>query len=223
MNSYVSDTCAKCKQETIDYLSGKLQEAHACMAIFQQAFSAGSENNEAVACLRDVYDPIIVNRIKRHISLDQLEVELDELLHDIFCHFFLYINRKGIAAFRFPGQLVVVWQKCAMSFIHELWRHQSRRTIVDIETLSLHSVTPEFEKRLTAQELWERVETILTDEADRTLAYCLFVLDMKPAEIVEAYPSYWKTPNDVRVARQRILRQMSRDPILRAQFGSPKK
>jgi hypothetical protein len=209
----------------VDYLSGKLQEAHACMTIFQHAFSAGPENNDAVICLREVYDPIIVNKIKRHTSLSQLEMELDELLHDIFCHFFLYINRKGIAEFRFPGQLVVVWQKCAVSFIHELWRQQAKRNVnvVDIDTLSLPSVTPEFEKRLTAQELWERVATILTDEADRTLAYCLFVLDMKPAEIVEAYPSYWKTPNDVRVARQRILRQMSKDPILRAQFGAPKK
>jgi hypothetical protein len=49
----------------------------------------------------------------------------------------------------------------------------------------------------------------------------VFTLDMKPAEIVTAYPGRWADEREISVALYRIRRLLRQDPELRRLLGVP--
>jgi len=53
-------------------------------------------------------------------------------------------------------------------------------------------------------ELWDHVLDVLQTDKQRRLAYLVFVLDMKPAEIVATYPEEWANERSVSVALYRV-------------------
>jgi hypothetical protein len=79
--------------------------------------------------------------------------------------------------------------------------------------------TPDMSTGVVAAELWRRVERVLTDPRDRLLARCVFVEDLKPRQIVQAYRGQWKDEREVSVELYRIRRLLRNDPELRALLG----
>ncbi len=67
----------------------------------------------------------------------------------------------------------------------------------------------------SAQELWSLVERALSDRRERRLAYLLFVLDLKPREIVRAAPQDFPTAQEVYRLTRNILDRLRRNPALR--------
>ena len=68
---------------------------------------------------------------------------------------------------------------------------------------------------LSAQKLWSLVERALPDRRERRLAYLLFVLDLKPREIVRAAPQDFPTAQEVYRLTRTILDRLRRNPALR--------
>jgi len=54
---------------------------------------------------------------------------------------------------------------------------------------------------------------------DRLLARCAFVEDLKPRQIVKAYPAHWKDEREVSVELYRLRRLLRNDPDLRRMAG----
>jgi len=66
----------------------------------------------------------------------------------------------------------------------------------------------------SAQELWALVERALPDRRERRLAYLLFVLEMKPREIVQHAPHDFSTAQEVYRLTRNILDRLRRNPAL---------
>jgi hypothetical protein len=73
----------------------------------------------------------------------------------------------------------------------------------------------QFEHDQIWQNVDQRVKTLLTNTHDRILFNCWIKLDLSYDEILQHYGQFWHDKNEIRVARQRILRQLKGDPILR--------
>jgi hypothetical protein len=78
---------------------------------------------------------------------------------------------------------------------------------------------PDLGTRIAAAELWRQIEYLLADSHDRLLARCAFVEDLKPRQIVKAYPAHWKDEREVSVELYRIRRLLRNDPNLRRLSG----
>ena len=69
------------------------------------------------------------------------------------------------------------------------------------------------------------IKTILAAESvhlgvrDRLLARCAFAEDLKPRQIIKAYPSRWKDEREVSIELYRIRRLLRNDPELRRLIG----
>jgi hypothetical protein len=68
-------------------------------------------------------------------------------------------------------------------------------------------------------QLTERIAQLLPDPQDRLLAHCVFAEDLKPRQIVKAYPGQWNSQRDITVALFRIRRILRNDAHMRRLFG----
>jgi hypothetical protein len=96
-------------------------------------------------------------------------------------------------------------------------QHQAATTPLDEAPDAAHA--PDLAGRITAAELWRQIERLLPDPRDRLLARCAFVEDLKPRQIVKAYPSRWRDEREVSVELYRIRRLLRNDPELRKLGG----
>ena len=78
---------------------------------------------------------------------------------------------------------------------------------------------PDLGTRIAAAELWRQIEQLLADPRDRLLARCAFVEDLKPRQIIKAYPTHWKDEREISVELYRIRRLLRNDPELRRLIG----
>jgi hypothetical protein len=102
---------------------------------------------------------------------------------------------------------------CVHTSIAQYLRTEQAQDLGELDEAQVVSGDDHLESQLIASELWEHICSVLPDPTDQLLAHCVFVLDLKPAEIVDRF-SYWHTPREVSVALQRIRRHLRSDAEL---------
>jgi hypothetical protein len=73
---------------------------------------------------------------------------------------------------------------------------------------------------MPTEELWTLIERALPDRRERRLVYLLFVLDLKPREIVREAPQDFPTPQEVYRLTRNVLDRLRRNPALRSWMES---
>jgi hypothetical protein len=68
----------------------------------------------------------------------------------------------------------------------------------------------------SAQELWALIERALPDRRERRLVYLLFVLELKPGDIVRESPQDFPSAKEVYRLTRNVLDRLRRNPALRS-------
>ena len=80
------------------------------------------------------------------------------------------------------------------------------------------SVEEHVEARARAEGAWQLVAGRLADPQEAAVAYAAFVLDLKPAEMLEAYPGRFQNIKEIYRIKENILERLRRDRDLLQQL-----
>ncbi|MCB8980589.1 MAG: sigma-70 family RNA polymerase sigma factor [Ardenticatenaceae bacterium] len=213
----ISALAKRCQQETSKYRAHQPYTMRYCMALFKLAFERKSE--DAFTALYRLYGTLVRSWVMRHPIFPSLNLPAEYFVADSMSEFFLAMSQTSLDRFDSIGAIFAYWRKCVHSVLTQARRKQQKQ-IVDqsIDDLSLQSKGDRTDAQLDAAMLWERIEKLLEVD-DLLLARYALIQNLKPRQIVELSENKWTTTNEVRVALQRVKRQLQRDPQLRLLLG----
>ncbi|NDJ77121.1 MAG: sigma-70 family RNA polymerase sigma factor [Chloroflexi bacterium] len=203
----------KCAMQTQNYLAQRENDPRFCYELLRRALVEGA--SEALTHVYQIYLPLAGRWARRHPSFDLTDESAGFFASTALGNFYFALRGNSLATFETLSRVLSYLKACVHSAIMQHLRTHPIVTQPLPETGGPVAVNQQLDKHLTADELWSLVRSIVTDPDDQLLVHCRFVLDMKPAEIAEQYPSRWSTAREVSVALQRIRRWLRKDPMLR--------
>jgi hypothetical protein len=104
---------------------------------------------------------------------------------------------------------------CTRSAVLDSVKNRPSTAEVELDTERLvtpHQESDDFDR------LWQFVLEEVRDEKDRLLVDCYIVQDLKPREILEAYPEHWQDTEAIKTDWQRVRRHLRRNYNIRQWF-----
>lgn len=216
--SLLVDTLAqRCAEETERYIRHQASDQQFCFELLRRAFAQGVP--EAFTYVYRVYERPVLGWVYKHSRFAQTGEDADffasKALHTC------YMALRGAKFERFPSLAHVLsyLKMCVHTSIMQYLRDQQPHESVSIEHVPEQSINPGLDANIDAAEVWQQMCALLPDARDRLLARCTFVLDLKPRQIVNAYPTHWRDEREVSVALFRIRRVLRNNGELRRRAG----
>lgn len=207
----VNDLADRCAEETRKFTRHEADDPQFCFELMRRALL--HDTAEAFARIYQIYEPLVRRWIYNYSRFIQTGEDVDYFANAALSKFYFALRGSKFEQFDSLAKVLLYLKRC----IHtEIAQHIRSQSIIPAIPLPEDDLTPapKTEPDLAAQELWSRIIVLLSDEKDRRLARCLFIEDMKPAQVFSSYPNDWDSPRDVSVARQRITRTLRRDAAL---------
>ncbi|HEY8292344.1 MAG TPA: hypothetical protein VIG44_07645 [Thermomicrobiales bacterium] len=138
-----------------------------------------------------------------------------------FDRFWTAVGPERFDAFPNMAALLRYLKMCAHSVLLDERRARSamgheRLTDYVGERIETPDIADHAVGQLAGSDLWAAIAAEMQDEAERQVAYCCFVLDLKPREIQERHPQLYATVGDVYRIKRNVLERLRRNPQIRA-------
>ena len=185
-----------------------------CFRLLQQALR--SEADVPWTDFYQAFEPWVTSRVRTYCCRYRLS---DDLVgHFVNLSYFRYwhsLHGKPEKLRDFQHALNYL-RICTRSSVLDSMKNRTHALEQELDTDRIIAPPPpndDFEK------LWAFVEEELADDKDRLLVNCYIVQDLKPKEILDAYPDVWHSTEEIKVAWQRVRRQLRRNYAIRQWFG----
>lgn len=213
----VDELAQRCAEETEKFSRREANDSQFCFELLRLALADGLD--DAFTRVYVVYERQVLNWVHKHQRFEQTG-ESAEFFAGMALRSF-YFALRGPKFERFPTlqQVLAYLKMCVNTSIMQYIRDQQPGATMPLDDLTEAAHTPDLGMRADAAALWQLVAGVLPDERDRLLARCVFLLDLKPRQIIAAYPGLWGNERDVSVALYRIRRALRADPTLRREAG----
>lgn len=213
----VDDLAQRCAEETDKFNRREQNDAQFCFELLRRALAEGLD--EAFTRVYQVYERQVLNWVHKHNRFAQTGESAEFFAGTAMRTF--YFALRGPKFERFPSlQPILAYLKtCVHTAIVQYIRDQQPTASVPLDNLDDAAEAPDLGVRADAAELWKHVAALLTDERDLLLARCVFLQDLKPRQIIAAFPGRWKDEREISVALYRIRRVLRGDSELRRRAG----
>lgn len=211
------DLAQRCAQETDKFNRRVPSDAQFCFELLRRALADGIDDAFTRIC--QVYDRQITNWVYSHSRFEQTGESADFFVQAALRTF--YFALRGPKFDRFPSlpQVLAYLKMCVHTAIAQYIRDQHPTASTSLDDAHEVSHTPDLSMRADAAELWQHICTLLPEERDRLLARAVFLQDLKPRQIVAAYPGIWSNEREISVALYRIRRTLRNDAELQQRAG----
>lgn len=213
----VDELADRCQQDTQRFRHEQVSETEHCFELLRRALK--NEHAEAFTRVYQIYEPQVRQWVYSHSRFSQTGESADYFVSSALSSFYFALRGEKFANFDLLPKVLSYLKLC----VHTAIMQHLRKTPPVIETELSDETSAGYHARfdagLNASAVWERICSLLRDDADRHLAHCVFVQALKPAQVVEEFPDRWQTARDVSVALQRIRRTLRRDDMLRRWAG----
>jgi len=138
-----------------------------------------------------------------------------------FDRFWTAVGPERFGDFPTMAALLRYLKLCAHSVLLDEMRARGAARSEELDDRVTESVeTPDVADvaigQLAADDLWAVIVAELQDEGEREVAYCCFVLDLKPREVRERHPQLYATMDDVYRIKRNVLDRLRRNARIRA-------
>ncbi len=214
----VDELAAACEQETQKFLRQQENTPVYCFELFRRAFI--QHDIYAFTQIYSIYEPQVKSWIRRHTGFPRTEEPVEYFVSATMSSFYFAMQNGKFSQFQHLAQVLQYLKLCAHTAITGHLRHQEAvvETPLD-DMLSLASPDTSQTQQMMAADLWARMCQLIPDETDQLLMRCVFVEQLKPAEILDAHPDTWESARAISVALQRIRRILRRDEDIRRRAG----
>jgi hypothetical protein len=210
----LDDLAQRCAEETSKYVRQIENDSRYCFELFRRALV--ERIPDALARIYEIYQPLLLGWVRRHKQFPLTDETAEYFGTLAFRNFYFAIGGARFSHFDNLAKVLAYLKSCVFTAVAQYARDKKPGDLLppDIDVPVRYNPTAGVE----ADELWQYICSLLPDAHDRLLARCVFILDMKPREIVSQYPDIWLEERKVTVAMQRIRRTLHRDRRLRSWF-----
>lgn len=214
----IDELALRCAEETDKFGRRMANDAQFCFELLRRALA--ETNDEAFTRVSRIYERQITSWVYSHPRFAQTSESADFFVQAAMRTF--YFALRGSKFDRFPSlpQVLTYLKLCVHTAIAQYVRDQQPRPDSPLDEIAELAETPDLGMRADLAELWQYICSLLPSEHDQLLARCAFMLDLKPSQVVKAYPRHWSSEREVSVALYRIRRLLRNDVGLRGRFGS---
>lgn len=209
----------RCAEETERYAQREAVDPSFCFELLRRAFALGSE--EAVALVYQVYERRVLAWVYSHTRFASTGEDAEFFASWAFHNCYRALQGEKFARFPTLAHILAYLKLCVHTAIVHYLRDQGPAAAASIDQIAEPSTPGESGIAVETAELWASIMRLLPEQRDRLLARCVFVLDLKPRQIVAAFPGVWRDVREVTVAIFRIRQLLRRDPELCRLAGLP--
>ncbi len=211
----------RCAVEQQHYHQRAPSDDRYCLELFLRAIHQRDEL--AWDLIYHQFSGTVLGWLRQHACASRLRSleEPDVYVTAAFRKFWLATASPGAATPRFLSlaSVLAYLRSCLNSVVlDEMRQLQTRQREEPIEQVI--TTAAEEPVHQPAQELWELIERALPDRRERRLIYLLFVLGLKPRDVVRTAPQDFPTAQEVYRLTRNILDRLRRNPALRAWIES---
>lgn len=213
----VQHLAEKCIDETRKFRQRIISDTRYCFELLCRAFRDGNE--AALSNTYIIYLPLLTAKARNHPLFLQSCQNGEFFARSALAN--AYNATKGekfLKKFSQLERVIAYWHTCIHTAVLQDVEDNSSIIPLDDDRLTPASTVSQ-DAELEMGDLWSHITKLLPDEHDQLLARLYFILEMKPAEIAQQYQHIWATYDDVRAARQRIMRHLRADPYLNSLAG----
>jgi hypothetical protein len=217
-NSFSLDELTqRCTSETEQFNRREPSDARFCFELLRRALA--DQLSDAFTRVYQIYERQVLIWVHSHSGFARSGESADYFVSIAWSKFYFALCGPKFDSFPSLPQVLAYLKICVHTAIAQYLRDQQPMPTVSLDDAPNAAHLPDLGAQIAATELWRQIEQRLADPRDRLLARCVFGEDLKPRQIVKAYPAYWKDEREVSVDLYRIRRLLRNDPDLRRLAG----
>jgi RNA polymerase sigma factor (sigma-70 family) len=214
----LAELAERCAQESSRFARGHEHDDRYCFEIFRRAIVEGA--SPAWAAIMTQYQGLVREWIWQH-SLSSSIDDHDDLVARVFERFWQAVKPAKFDSFRHLASLLSYLKLCVFAAIidevraQRSWQsHRAASELADeVEGTRVDEAVLGEIGHLT---VWQTIEEVLTDPAERLVIYLSHVLWLKPREIARRQAQIFPSIEDVYRRKRSAMERLRRDPRLRA-------
>jgi hypothetical protein len=206
-----------CAEDTQKFYRQQSSDSQFCFELLRRALA--EQQADAFARVYQIYEAQVLNWVYHHPRFPQTNESTEYFASFAMSRFYFALRGDKFGRFAMLPQVLAYLKMCTHTAILHYLRSQPAAPLADLEEAHVVDSHQPVDADLSIAELWSHICTLLPDQIDQLLARCVFVQDLKPAEIADRYPQHWRKSREVSVALQRIRRNLRHDPELRRWAG----
>ncbi|HEU5101265.1 MAG TPA: hypothetical protein VFU22_19715 [Roseiflexaceae bacterium] len=213
----LDELAQRCASETEKFNRRASSDSQFCFELLRRALADGVA--DAFTRVYQIYERQVLVWVYSHSGFVRSGESADFFVSAAWSTFYFALRGPKFGGFPSLPQVLAYLKLCVHTAIAQYLRDQQPAPTTPLDEAPDASHAPDLAARIAAADLWRQIERLLPDPRDRLLARCSFVEDLKPRQIVKAYPSRWKDEREVSVELYRIRRLLRNDPELRRLAG----
>ena len=207
------ENCNSCLRSHVQEM---LVCADPCFTLLLRALSPSEESQQGWTYFYLAFESWVTNRVRgfcfRYNLADGM---IDHFVNITFFRYWQSLHGKPHKLKDFQ-HAVNYLRVCAHSTVLDSTKKRGEALEQELDTERL--VAPA-SNRDDFDALWQLVLEAVEDEKDRLLIHCYIVQDLKPREILDEYGDQWRDADEIKVAWQRVRRQLRRSYAIRRWFN----
>jgi hypothetical protein len=213
----LDDLAQRCASETEKFSRREPSDARFCFELLRRALADGL--SDAFTRVYQIYERQVLIWVHSHSGFARSGESADYFVSTAWSTFYFALRGPKFNSFPSLPQVLAYLKLCVHTAIAQYLRDQEPGPTVSIDLAPNVAHLPDLGTRITSADLWRQIEQLLADPRDRLLARCAFVEDLKPRQIVKAYPTRWNDEREISIELYRIRRLLRNDPELRRLIG----
>jgi hypothetical protein len=207
----------RCTSETEKFTRREPSDARFCFELLRRALA--DQPPDAFTRVYQIYERQVLVWVHSHSGFARSSESADYFVSTAWSTFYFALRGPKFDSFPSLPQVLAYLKLCVHTAIAQYLRDQQPAPTLPLDDVPNAAHLPDLGARIVAAELWQQIEQLLTDPRDRLLARCVFAEDLKPRQIIKAYPMHWKDEREISVEPYRIRRLLRNDLDLRRLLG----
>jgi DNA-directed RNA polymerase specialized sigma24 family protein len=211
----------RCAEESERFFRRQSYDPSFCFELFRRAVL--QHDQHAWEMIHRQYQPLVLNWIQRHSLLAAVDEEPQYFANRAFEKMWGVLSPQKFSQFPDLKSILRYLQMCVHSVIVDYARRGEQATLLEdserepvvLRDPEQSSLEEKVFTRRQAAELWQWINARLKDDRERAVIYGSFVLDLKPAEMVEAYSHLFRDVREIYTTKENVLARLRRDSSLK--------
>lgn len=180
-------------------------------------------DDAAWACIFEQYSPLVEHWVRRTGAFTVSGETSDYFVSAAFTRFWRAIPAERFGSFPNLASLLNYLRRCATCVVIDSARAQSYADLLPEESVNwnhqrLGYADEEATERVSSAEFWGLIDGLLSDEAERVLLRCSYLLGMKPGDIYAQRSDLFGSVEEIYTLKRNLLARLRRSPELRGLY-----
>jgi len=206
----------RCSEESEHFFQKRSHDPRYCFELFRRAIL--EQNQLSWELIYRQYRPLVSGWIERHSSFQSTGEEKDYFVNRAFEKMWQVMTPEKFGQFPDLKSVLRYLQMCVHSVIMDHIRKKEETVLWDDvppSILDKADQTENVERRIMIsdrqQALWQSLNHRLKNEKEQKVIYGMFVLALKPGELLKEFKGVFKNANEIYQIKANVIERLRRD------------